>query len=91
MLTYMLRTQVYISEDQRQAIKLLAQKEKKPEAQIIREALEDGLLRRTTHAGVRGLQELVTLGEKLHAEGPADLSTNHDYYLYDAPYAKPKP
>jgi hypothetical protein len=82
----MIRTQVYLTEEQAQKIKLRSQQEKKPEAQLIRELLENGL--RADQAGGKrqtageALLELVALGKQHKISGPTDLSTNHDDYLY---------
>jgi hypothetical protein len=82
----MIRTQVYLTEEQAQTIKLRSKQEQKPEAQVIRELVDRGL---TVHApGAKrkstgeALLELAELGERLGLTGPIDLSTNHDDYLY---------
>ena len=81
----MIRTQVYLTEEQSQTIKRRSQQEQKPEAEIIRELLDNGLVAsNTTKRKSTGetLIELATLGEKLGLKGPTDLSTNLDDYLY---------
>jgi hypothetical protein len=82
----MIRTHVYLTEEQAQTIKLRSRQEQKPEAQVIRELVDRGL---TVHAlGAKrkstgeALLELADLGKKLGLTGPTDLSTNHDDYLY---------
>ena len=82
----MIRTQVYLTEEQTQYIKLRAKRENKAEAEVIRELLDTG-----RHASPRIDQEstgdallrLAKLGEKLHVKAPADLSSRIDEYLYD--------
>src|SRR5215213_9050611 len=77
---HMIRTQVYITEEQARDIKLQAKREKKREAEVIRELISEGLKR----AGVRrestgeSLLRLAAIGGK----GPADLSSRIDDYLY---------
>ncbi len=77
--SHMVRTQVYLPKEVYQHINLVAQKEQKPAAQVIRELLYDGLVRR---------QKTMTIGQALQqltqvkAQAPEDLSTNIDAYLY---------
>jgi hypothetical protein len=81
MVYIMIRTQVYLTDEQARDIKLRARQEQKPEAQVIRELLEEGLNstrkkpRETTGAA---LLRLAAIGGK----GPADLSSKTDDYLY---------
>jgi len=82
----MIRTQVFLTDEQKQDIELRAKPQNKAEAEIIRELLETG-----RHAYPRADQEstgdallrLTKLGEKLHVKAPADLSSRIDEYLYD--------
>ena len=80
----MIRTQVYIPDQLYQEIGLVAKREKKPRAQVIRETLNEGLEKKkdTKNAGI-ALLELAELGKKLRIKGPKDLSTNIDKYLYE--------
>ena len=81
----MIRTQVYITEEQARDIKLQAKREHKPEAEVIRELLSEGL---KTTKGQReestgeALLRLAKVGEQLGATGPTDLSSRIDDYLY---------
>jgi hypothetical protein len=81
----MIRTQVYLTEEQARDIKVRAQRERRREADVIRDLLERG---RLTTTGKRhettgkALLGLVTLGKNLGLTGPTDLSTRHDDYLY---------
>ncbi len=79
----MIRTQVYLTEELQAKIKLTALREKKAEALIIREVLEEGFehIKPVKTAG-QALLELADLGKKLGFKGPKDLSLNHDTYLY---------
>jgi len=79
----MVRTQVYLPKQLSQAIKFVAKRERKPEAQVIRELLADGLGQKQQVTIGHGLAALVTLGKKLQARGPSDLSQNIDHYLYE--------
>lgn len=80
-LKYMIRTQVYLTEEQARDIKLLAKREKKREAEVIRELLSEGLKttpsKRHESTG-ESLLHLAGIGGK----GPADLSLRVDDYLY---------
>ena len=81
----MIRTKVYLIEEQTQDIKLLAERENKDEAEIIRELLDIGrkAASNTTHESTGdALLRLAKLGEKLHVKAPADLSSRIDDYLY---------
>ena len=77
----MIRTQVYITEEQARDIKLQAKRERKREAEVIRELLSEGL---KTAKGKQqestgdSLLRLAAIG----GEGPADLSSRIDDYLY---------
>jgi hypothetical protein len=81
----MIRTQVYLTEDQARDIKLRAKRENKAEAEIIRELLDTGrnVSPSTAHeSSGDALLRLAKLGERLHVKAPADLSTRIDEYLY---------
>jgi hypothetical protein len=81
----MVRTQVYLTEEQARDIKTRAQRERRREADVIRDMLERGRLtstgKRQETAG-EALLRLVSLGKELKLSGLTDLSTNHDDYLY---------
>jgi NADH dehydrogenase/NADH:ubiquinone oxidoreductase subunit G len=81
----MIRTQVYLTKEQKRAIELWAKREKKQEAVLVRELLDAGLKAtsraHTSNAG-QALLDLAKLGKKLGMTGPTDLSTNLDDYLY---------
>ncbi len=76
----MIRTQVYLPRDLYQEVKLVAEKEDKKSAQILRELLQEGLIRRKKKGTIgEALLDLASVAVK---GGPPDLSTNHDKYLY---------
>jgi hypothetical protein len=81
----MIRTMVYITEEQARDIKLKAKRENKREAEVIRDLLHKGLdASRRTHQETTGeaLLRLARLGETLKVKAPADLSSRIDDYLY---------
>jgi hypothetical protein len=77
----MIRTQVYLTEEQARDIKLKAKREKKREAEVIGELLSNSLKtvpsERRESTG-ESLLRLAAIGGK----GPADLSARIDDYLY---------
>src|SRR3954451_21910077 len=81
----MVRTQVYLTEEQARDIKIRAQRERRREADVIRDMLERGRLtstgKRQETAG-QAMLRLVEVVKRLGLKGPTDLSTNHDDYLY---------
>jgi hypothetical protein len=79
------RTQVFLTDEQLQDIKLLAKRENKREAVVIRELLDTGRkVSHSTHHESTGdaLLRLAKLGEKLQVKAPSDLSSRIDDYLY---------
>jgi hypothetical protein len=77
----MIRTQVYLTDEQARDIKLRAKREHKREAEVIRELLSEGM--KTSTANVQestgeSLLRLAAIGGK----GPSDLSSRLDDYLY---------
>ena len=66
-------------------IKLVARKDQKSEAEVIRELLESGLQRKNQHSASVGqaLRGLAEIGKRAGATGPTDLSQNIDKYLYE--------
>jgi hypothetical protein len=81
----MIRTYVYLTDEQKRDIELQAKREKKQEAVLIRELLDAGLKAsrhaRRGNAG-QALLDLAAIGKRLGMTGPTDLSTNLDDYLY---------
>ena len=81
----MIRTQVYLTEDQARDIKLRAKRENKREAEVIRELVNIGFKASQNARGEttgEALLRLVSLGEKLQVRAPADLSSRIDDILY---------
>jgi hypothetical protein len=81
----MIRTQVYLTDEQVRDIKLRAKREKKREAEVIRDLLKAGLdTARSTPGESAGdaLLRLATLGKRLNVKLSPDLSSRVDDYLY---------
>lgn len=81
----MIRTHVYLTENQSQAIKLRSRRDQRPEAEVLREIIDKGLTVEDSAARMstgQSLLQLAELGKKYGAHGPTDLSTNLDDYLY---------
>jgi hypothetical protein len=74
----MQRINIYLPHDLRQRIQLRAERDKKPEAQVIRELVQKGIEAEQPRRVQHGLTSLAKLGIK----GPKDLSQNIDKYLY---------
>lgn len=84
----MIRTQVYLHKEQALEIAFLAKKQKTEKAKVIRNLIQQGLEKEKKNRPAKSLGEellrLVELGERLTPiNGPKDLSTNHDKYLYE--------
>lgn len=75
----MRRTQLYLPEDLRREIDVVARKEKKPAAQVIRDLLQTGINARQQESIGQAFAKLA----RVKAKGPSDLSTNLDKYLYE--------
>ena len=80
----MIRTQIYLDEDQAQDITILAKSQKTKKAKLIRALIQKGLEQEKNKQSVGNtLLKLASLGKKLKLKGPKDLSSNHDQYLYN--------
>jgi hypothetical protein len=82
----MIRTMVYLTEEQARDIKLQAKREQRPEAEVIRELISKG----QKASPIKGrestgdaLLRLAKLGEELQFKAPADTSARIDEILYD--------
>lgn len=79
----MIRTQVYLTPHQKTKIALVSRQRRQAEAELIRELIDVGLAAVPTGASAgAALLSLAKLGDQLGVQGPADLSTKHDAYLY---------
>jgi hypothetical protein len=79
----MIRTQVYLTDEQHRAVQLTAKREGKKAAEVIREALAKGLQanRQPTSTG-EALLGLAALGRKLNLQAEPDFLSRIDDYLY---------
>lgn len=81
----MLRTNVYLTEEQERAIRVRVTVTKKPKAEVLREVIDKGL--RTIpvqkSASAEGFLKLAELGKRFKGTAPKDLSINHDKYTWD--------
>src|SRR5829696_1801895 len=86
-MTQMIRKHVLLPLPLNERIKLVARKDHKPEAAVIRELLETGLETKQQQQGSVGqaLRKLADIGKEVGATGPTDLSQNIDKYLYKKP------
>jgi hypothetical protein len=73
------RMNIYLPSELRQRLKLRAQQARRPEAEVIRDLLEEGLERTPASPG----NPLLDLAKLAVTGGPADLSRNLDKYLYE--------
>lgn len=78
----MIRTQIYLPKELYEEVGLVAKRQKKPKAQVIREAIEEKMQEKRGNAG-EALLRLAALGKKLNITGPTDLSSRIDEYLYE--------
>ncbi len=82
-ISHMHRTQIYLPKSLYQSIDLIAKREKKSKAEIIRTMLEATVEKKLGQETLGdAFDKLIQIGEKLNLNGPKDLSTNHDAYLY---------
>jgi hypothetical protein len=84
-MTYMIRKHVLLPLPLDERIKLVARRDRKSEAQVIRELLDTGLETKQQHTGSVGhaLRRVAEIGKEVGATGPTDLSQNIDEYLYE--------
>lgn len=86
----MLKTYLYIPEHLDQKIKYNAKTQNKSKAEIMRQALENGLqkFKNQGNAGVEVLFKLAKLGKKYKLQGPKDSSIKMDEYLWGKDWNK---
>ncbi|MEK7616439.1 MAG: ribbon-helix-helix domain-containing protein [Patescibacteria group bacterium] len=81
----MQRISVYIPEDTRRRISLAAKAKSKPQSEIIRDALEEGLeVVHPASSSAKALLDLAKMMEKIPTKGkvPKDAVKNMDYYMW---------
>ena len=79
----MIRTQIQITEEQARQIKLLAAREKKSIAEVIRESIDMRLQRQTGADETILRRRAIEIAGK-YRSGVDDLAENHDRYLAEA-------
>ena len=77
----MIRTQIYIPEEIHQATKLLAKKQGRTLAELIRSFIAVGIIEEKKKAKMPSLEKLINLKIK---GGPKDLSAKFDKYLVES-------
>lgn len=81
----MTRTQIYLTEEQRRKIQHLAQAQHKTMAQVIREAVEEYVIKRMDTENLKKVNPADPLWDiiGLGASGITDGSIHHDRDIYD--------
>ena len=82
-MTHMIRKHFLLPLPLDERIKLVARRDHKSEAEVIRELLESGLETKQEQSVGQALRGLAKLGQELGITGPTDLSQNIDKYLYE--------
>ena len=82
-MTQMIRKHFLLPLPLDERIKLVARRDHKSEAEVIRELLETGLETKHKQSVGQALRGLAKLGQELGITGPTDLSRNIDKYLYE--------
>lgn len=81
----MLRTNVYLTEEQERELNRRAVIARKPKAKILREVIDKGLqatpVQKSTSTAT--FMKLAELGKRFKGTAPKDLSINHDKYTWD--------
>lgn len=83
----MLRINIYVPEELNKKLNFTARSERKVKAQLIREALEEGLNRIGSKSSPnKALFKFIKLAESIPSGRgePTDVSVNHDYYAWGA-------
>jgi predicted transcriptional regulator len=80
----MQRISVHIEDDTKRRISLIAQVKNKAEAEIIRDALDQGLKTIRPKSNAQALLDLAKMAEKIPTQGklPKDTVKNMDYYMW---------
>lgn len=88
----MLKTYLYIPDHLEEKIRQTARMQKKSKAELMRQALEEGIsnLTKKQVGGAEVLLELAELARKHNIKGPKDAAINHDYYLWGLPKKNPR-
>lgn len=86
----MLKTYLYIPQQLNEEVNALAGAEKVSKAELMRNALEEGLafLKRKRASSAFVLLQITKIGRKYKTRGPKDLSQKMDEYLWERSYGK---
>lgn len=83
----MLRTNVYLTEEQERELTVRASIAKKPKAEVLREVIDEGLktLPKNKSASTESFLKLAKIAQQFKNKGtaPKDLSANLDKYTWD--------
>ena len=79
----MIRTQIQLTEEQAQALKLLAARQGRPVAELVRQSVDE-LLRRTIGTSTEEKRRRAIAAIGRFRSGQKDISTHHDDYLVEA-------
>ncbi len=83
----MLRTNVYLTEEQERGLKIRAAIAKKPKAEILRDVIDEGLktVPMQKSSSTESFLKLAKIAEQFKDKGiaPKDLSQNLDKYTWD--------
>jgi hypothetical protein len=78
----MIRKQIYLPEELERRLAIASKQQRRSEAELVREALEEKLAAAAPVSAGAALMKLAELGKRLDINLPADASANHDDYLY---------
>ena len=78
----MIRKQIYLPEELERRLSVASKQQRKSEAALVREALEDKLGAPPPVSAGAALMKLAELGRRLDVALPPDASARHDDYLY---------
>ena len=78
---HIIRTQVYLTEELYRNIEIVAKREKKTKAQVIRDSLDEGLADKKDAQNAGKI--LLKIASKAVKGGEKNLSENIDKYLYE--------
>ena len=78
----MIRKQIYLPEELGRRLSVASKQQRKSEAELVREALEDKLGATPPVSAGAALMKLAELGRRLDVALPPDASARHDDYLY---------
>lgn len=86
----MLKTYLYVPDDLEEKINITARSQNKSKAEVIRQALEKGIVsvQNQGTASTAILLKIAALGKQNSVKGPKDSAVNHDRYLWDKDWSR---